>query len=440
MLHGRHPVQAGPLQIRDPEPRRERERVPLVALAPAEDRCVGREAEGLVACLHRAGDEFLRHGAVPVDVQLEPPRSVGRRGDFLQGFRRDRACDENRFRGGGAPGGRDFALGMDEGVERRGSHADRHRHALSEEDGLGVAFRYVGQDAGPQRPSPKGFAVPSEGDFILGPARDVIECRARDLRPRHVLEFEEIRELEAHVGRDGLPPLIRCSAVNQTIGIAGIYSRYDGCSAFLRSRFWRQTATWYRSDERRFMYRSKSGFSVSCLERETTRRSARRATVRAQWSRARDSEPRGRMNSVILPTSKASIASSSRATWTAVICGTLVPSDDRVIASSAPTVKRSSWIFDSRSRMRRSRCAAMARPMTALSSSTVPIASTRGSSFETRSGPRRPVSPASPRRVYSFAITSPAPPHLGEAPSGRDLAAGCGRESPGRPRAAARGG
>src|SRR2546426_42365 len=119
------------------------------------------------------------------------------------------------------------------------------------------------------------------------------------------------------------------------------------------------------------------------------------------------------MNSLILPTSKASIASSSRATWTDAIRGTFVPSDDRVIASSAPTVKRSSWIFDSRSRMRRSRCAAMARPMTALSSSTVPIASTRGSSFETRSGPRRPVSPASPRRVYSFAITSPAPPHLG---------------------------
>src|SRR5207249_976071 len=239
MLHGRHPVQAGPLQIRDPEPRRERERVPLVSLAPAEDRCVGREAEGLVACLHRAGDEFLR------------------------------------------------------------------------------------QDAGPQRPSPKGFAVPSEGDFILGPARDVIECRARDLRPRHVLEFEEIRELEAHVGRDGLPPLIRCSAVNQAIGLARIHSRYDGCSAFLRSRFWRQTATWYRSDERRFMYRSSSGFSVSRFESETTRRSARRATVRAQWSRVRDSEPRGRMNSVILPTSNASIASSRRATWADVIWGTL---------------------------------------------------------------------------------------------------------------------
>src|SRR5437016_6212775 len=250
MLHGRHPVQAGPFQIRDPEPRRKRERVPLVSLAPAEDRRVGREAEGLVACLHRAGDEFLRHGAVPVDVQLEPPRSVGRRGDFLQGFRRDRARD--------------------------------------------------------------------------------------------VLEFEEIRELEAHAGRDGLPPLIRCSAVNQAIGIARIHSRYDGCSAFLRSRFWRQTATWYRSDERRFMYRSSSGFSVSRFESETTRRSARRATVRAQWSRVRDSEPRGRMNSVILPTSNASIASSRRATWTDVIWGTLVPADDRVIASSAPTVKRSS--------------------------------------------------------------------------------------------------
>src|SRR2546425_582877 len=195
---------------------------------------------------------------------------------------------------------------------------------------------------GPQRPSTERLAVPSEGDFVLGSSRDVIEGRARDLRPCHVLEFEEIRELEAHVGRDGLPPLIHCSAVNQAICIARIHSRYDGCSAFLRSRFWRQTATWYRTDERRFIYRSSSGFSVSRFESETTRRSARRATVRAQWSRVRDSEPRGRMNSVILPTSNASIASSRRATWTDVIWGTLVPADDRVIASSAPTVKRSS--------------------------------------------------------------------------------------------------
>src|SRR2546428_2171496 len=192
--------------------------------ATTEDRCVGREAERLVARLDGAGDEFLRHGAVPVDVQLKPPWSVGRRGDFFQGFRRDRARNEDRFRGGGAPGGRDLTLGMDEGVKRRGSHANRHRHALSEEDGLRVALRDVPQDAGPQRPSPERFAVPSKGDSVLGSSRNVIEDRTRDLRPRHVLQFEEIRELEGHADANGPPPLALCPGLSIVRRVLRLFS------------------------------------------------------------------------------------------------------------------------------------------------------------------------------------------------------------------------
>src|SRR5207245_11733173 len=71
VLHLRHAIQAGRFQIRDSEPRRERERVSLVSLATAEDRRVGREAKGLVARFDRAVDELFRYGTVLVDVHLK---------------------------------------------------------------------------------------------------------------------------------------------------------------------------------------------------------------------------------------------------------------------------------------------------------------------------------------------------------------------------------
>src|SRR5439155_9568634 len=110
----------GRFQIRDSEPRRKGEGVSPVPLATAKDRCVGCEAKRLVARLDRAVDELLRDGAVLIHIELEPSRSVRRGGDLLQGFRRDRAGDENRFRGRGPPRCPDLALRMDEGLERGG--------------------------------------------------------------------------------------------------------------------------------------------------------------------------------------------------------------------------------------------------------------------------------------------------------------------------------
>src|SRR5213083_2213978 len=101
------------------------------------------------------------------------------------------------------------------------------------------------------------------------------------------------------------------------------------------------------------------------------------------------------MNSVIRPTSNVSIPTSRRATCSGTIRGTFVPFAARAIASSAPTVNRSSWIFRSASRTGFSFRAEIAIPRTAFNSSTAPIASTRGSSLATRSGPNKPVSPSS---------------------------------------------
>ena len=57
----------------------DRERVPEVALAPAEKRCVRREDDRRVAGVVRALDQGLAHRAVRVVVELEPLGAVGRR-------------------------------------------------------------------------------------------------------------------------------------------------------------------------------------------------------------------------------------------------------------------------------------------------------------------------------------------------------------------------
>ncbi len=204
-----HAIQPGRFQIRDAESRRERERVPLVPFAAAEDRRVDGEAERLVPRLERSLHEFLRDRAVLVHVQLEPPRRIDCARDFFEGLRRDRARDHDRAGGGDASGRRDLALRMDERVERRRGGEDRHRDPLPQDDRPCVAFRDVGQDAGPQRPLVVRLAVPTEGDLVLRASRDVVERRARHFFSSHRLELGEIRERVVHAARDGLQQLMR---------------------------------------------------------------------------------------------------------------------------------------------------------------------------------------------------------------------------------------
>src|SRR5439155_15966304 len=80
--------------------------------------------------------------------------------------------------------------------------------------------------------------------------------------------------------------------------------------------------------------------------------------------------------------------------------------------SSAPTVNRVFWTIPRRSRTFGSDCAAIATPIEAFSSSTSPIASTRGCALLARFPPIRVVSPLSPVLVYIRAI-SHRQPHQG---------------------------
>ncbi len=107
----------------------------------------------------------------------------------------------------------------------------------------------------------------------------------------------------------------------------------------------------------------------------TTRRSARRQTVRATWSAAASGVPVGRMKQVSGSSSSSwlSIAASRCSTWAAVIRSSTAPG----VASWAPRSKSSHWI------RRRSGSKGFAAgrvrttPRWLLSSSTVPKASIR---------------------------------------------------------------
>src|SRR2546425_12475388 len=208
----RHSFEACGLEVRDSHPGREGEPVPLVFLPPAEEGRVNRQANGAVARLRRAVDEVLRDLAVPIHVQLKPSRPRRRRGDLLERLRRDRAHGHQGARGGRAFRGRDLSLRMDEAVERGRGDEDRHRDPRPEDRRGGIPFRDIDEDAGPQRPMLVRLAVPTQGDFVLRPARDIVEGRSRNLRSRHVLELEEVRERERHGAHDGLRRLIRLSA------------------------------------------------------------------------------------------------------------------------------------------------------------------------------------------------------------------------------------
>ena len=143
------------------------------------------------------------------------------------------------------------------------------------------------------------------------------------------------------------------------------------------------------------------------LPSEMIARSARRQTVRATCSRAESSVPAGMMkvrsggfgpsNSSIQPSASATSPSSIR--WMRACC--FAPSG---VARSAPMSKSRDCIADTTACRRPSNAcdrshAQSTSPSTAFSSSTVPYASIRGWSFDTRAPLKRPVVPSSPVRV-----------------------------------------
>src|SRR3989442_2147571 len=194
----RHSLEACELEVRDSHSGWEGEPVPLVFLSPPEEERVNRQADCTVARVRGPVQEVLRHPAVAVRVELKPPRPRRRRGDLLERFRRDRADGHQGARGGRALRGGDLSLRMNEAMERGRGDEDRHRDARPEDGRGSIPLRDVDEDPGPQCPVRVCLPVPAQGDLVLRAACDVVEGRSRNLRSRHVLELEEVRERERH--------------------------------------------------------------------------------------------------------------------------------------------------------------------------------------------------------------------------------------------------
>src|SRR5439155_2453455 len=130
-----------------------------------------------------------------------------------------------------------------------------------------------------------------------------------------------------------------------------------------------------RSDSR-LRYVTTCGSTSSWCARATTRRSARRHTVREKWRSAAAGEPPGRMKAFRggSVSSLASIASSNRFTCAAVTAAFGLRSATRPCgsASCAPRANRSFWIWARSVSRPASSCCARTTPRHALSSSTSP--------------------------------------------------------------------
>ena len=181
-------------------------------------------------------------------------------------------------------------------------------------------------------------------------------------------------------------------------GQCGTVSHVAGChgsSATSSRRFASRASTKSRSPKR-FRYSiALAGIVVSSrLARVTTRRSARRQTVRATWRAAASGVPVGRMKhlSGSIIASCRSISASRNATWPVVIRSSTAPG----VANWAPRSKSSHCTRRRNASNGPAAGSVRTSPRWLLSSSTVPKASIREWSFDTRGPPKSPVSPASP--------------------------------------------
>ena len=181
-------------------------------------------------------------------------------------------------------------------------------------------------------------------------------------------------------------------------GQCGTVSHVAGChgsSATSARRFASRASTKSRSPKR-FRYSiALAGIVVSSrLARVTTRRSARRQTVRATWRAAASGVPVGRMKhlSGSIIASCRSISASRYSTWPVVIRSSTAPG----VANWAPRSKSSHCTRRRNASNGPAVGSVRTSPRWLLSSSTVPKASIRAWSFDTRGPPKRPVSPASP--------------------------------------------
>ena len=129
--------------------RRDRESEADISFAAPDEREVDRENDGAVAGLFRLGKMIERLGAVELDVELEPARSVGG-GPQLRvairrerGHRRQRAGSRCRAHGGA------LGLGIEQPLERERRDAERHRNGRSEERRVETDLADVHERPGP---------------------------------------------------------------------------------------------------------------------------------------------------------------------------------------------------------------------------------------------------------------------------------------------------
>ena len=170
-----------------------------VALAPAVDRGVHREAERGIAVGAGALHPVVHPGVVAADVELEDAKVGGRRGD---GFEPGVADGAEHLRDAelrrGLRGCR--AAALREGLDRAdGREHHRDAHGPPEQRGGRVDLRHVPEHARAEGDRVERLAVPPERGLGLGPADEVVPGAGRQVVARRADDLVERLELERRV-------------------------------------------------------------------------------------------------------------------------------------------------------------------------------------------------------------------------------------------------
>ena len=161
-------------QVGHREARRQRELVPLVGEAPAEQRRVDREDARLVPGALGPLDQGAGEVPILVDVELEPLGPLGGAGDVLEAGRGQGGDDVEAAGGRGGARGADLAVGVGHPVVGRGRDEDGGGHLGAEEGGGEPALGDVHEDAVPDLPPPEGAAVLAERALVVGAGAVVV--------------------------------------------------------------------------------------------------------------------------------------------------------------------------------------------------------------------------------------------------------------------------
>jgi hypothetical protein len=163
---------------------RNREAVPDIALANADERTVDAQDQGPTAGYPRPLDECAGRVPIPPHMNLEPQRAGSLRRHRLDRAAPIHAEDVGRPRLAGGARRLDLAARPAEASHPRRRHQDGAREPVVQHGDGEVPTRHVDEGPGTEGEALERLTVPANGHLVPRPSVDEVEDHARQAPPR----------------------------------------------------------------------------------------------------------------------------------------------------------------------------------------------------------------------------------------------------------------